>query len=78
MKGNARKIAFLFAVELVDIEGHSEDKGLCENIGFATTQEPPKAIVLLQNPKSTFGLNGTVDSEELAFVAGDTCARGLS
>ena len=37
VKGNARKIAFLFAVELVDIECHSEDKRLRKNIGFAPT-----------------------------------------
>ena len=59
----------------LNIKSKSEQEELHFNVPFASEKESAEGIVLFENAKGTFDLNGAIDAQENTFIADDIVKR---
>ena len=61
--------------KFLNIKGKREQEKLHFNVPFAAEEESAEGIVLFENAKGTFDLNGAIDAQENTFIADDIVKR---
>ena len=78
MKIGFLPVALDFGMQLIQVISHAQQKNLKFYFVFSTEQKSLELIVIFQNAKRTFHLNGTVHPVQDSFFAHDVFVRLLS
>ncbi len=62
--------------DLPDVPGQGQQQEFTENLDIPGCQEAQKSTIVLQLSKCTFGLNSLIDTQQLAFLRGDSSKQG--